>query len=375
MKALVIGGTGPTGPAVVQGLLGRGYQVAIFHRGTHETGLPADVEHIHADPHFLETLQEGLSSRTFDLVISMYGRLRYVAEALKGKTHRFIAIGGVAVYRGWFNPDQVPPEFHIPVPEDAPLEEAADSDPFARLMVEAEKAVMEGHRQGGYVATLLRFPMIYGPRQLIPGEWCILRRILDKRPHIIVPDGGLLLETRGYAENMAHAVLLCVDHPQKSAGQVYNTGDETVFSLKEWIDLIARFMGYSGEVVSLPAILARPAAPYALWGRPGVFQSGKLHHRVVAISKIKAELGYRDVVPAQEGVRRTCQFYLENPPERGGEIEQRLNDPFDYEREDRLIRTYQEGLRPALEVWEAPQWRHPYPHPKRPKLRRDEVGR
>ena len=70
MKALVVGGTGPTGPYIVNGLLDRGYEVAIFHRGTHEIPeIPPQVEHIHGDPHFLETIEESLGGRTFDLAI------------------------------------------------------------------------------------------------------------------------------------------------------------------------------------------------------------------------------------------------------------------------------------------------------------------
>ena len=59
--ALVIGGTGPTGPCVIEGLLQRGYRVSILHRGVHEVELPAEVEHIHADPHFTATLTEALA--------------------------------------------------------------------------------------------------------------------------------------------------------------------------------------------------------------------------------------------------------------------------------------------------------------------------
>src|SRR5256886_14968640 len=101
MKALVIGGTGPTGPFIVNGLLQRGYKVAIFHRGTHEIPeiLP-EVEHIHGDPHFRETIDEALAGRTFDLTVATYGRIRLVAEAMVGKTGRFIGIGGVAFLRG-----------------------------------------------------------------------------------------------------------------------------------------------------------------------------------------------------------------------------------------------------------------------------------
>ena len=35
-RALVVGGTGPTGPHIVNGLRARGHATAILHRGTHE---------------------------------------------------------------------------------------------------------------------------------------------------------------------------------------------------------------------------------------------------------------------------------------------------------------------------------------------------
>ena len=65
MKALVIGGTGPTGPYIVNGLLERGYEVTILHRGTHEVEFSAPVEHLHGDPFDVEALKgmlpEGMS--------------------------------------------------------------------------------------------------------------------------------------------------------------------------------------------------------------------------------------------------------------------------------------------------------------------------
>lgn len=46
---------------------------------------------------------------------------------------------------------------------------------------------------------------MYGPRQLTPREWPIVRRIIDGRPFIVVPDGGLMIYTHGYAENLPSA--------------------------------------------------------------------------------------------------------------------------------------------------------------------------
>ena len=57
MKALVIGGSGPTGPYVVEGLLKKGYEVAVLHRGFHEIEFSQKTEHIHVDPFAPDALQ------------------------------------------------------------------------------------------------------------------------------------------------------------------------------------------------------------------------------------------------------------------------------------------------------------------------------
>jgi hypothetical protein len=72
-SALIIGGTGPTGPGVVHGLLDRGFDVAILHGGQHEVALPPQVRHIHADPHWPETLGAALGAARFDLVVPSTG--------------------------------------------------------------------------------------------------------------------------------------------------------------------------------------------------------------------------------------------------------------------------------------------------------------
>ncbi|MER5185648.1 hypothetical protein ABT009_46625 [Streptomyces sp. NPDC002896] len=79
--ALVIGGTGPTGPGVVGGLLERGYDVSILHGGQHEVDLPGEVRHIHTDPHWPDTLAAGLGHREFDLVVAQRASRGHLAGA------------------------------------------------------------------------------------------------------------------------------------------------------------------------------------------------------------------------------------------------------------------------------------------------------
>src|SRR5437762_11835555 len=102
MKAVGVEGTRPTGTFLVNGILHRGYAVTMLHRGTHEIPeIPPAVEHLHADPHFRETLDAAPAGRSFDLVVATHGRIRFVAEALAAKTPRFIGIGGVARHRAY----------------------------------------------------------------------------------------------------------------------------------------------------------------------------------------------------------------------------------------------------------------------------------
>ncbi len=364
--ALVVGGTGPSGPFLVEGLQARGYAVTIFHRGTHEIPeIPANVEHIHGDPHFRETFDEALGGRTFDVVIATYGRIRTIAEALVGKVGQFIAIGGVPVYRGYFVPSvNFPKGLPTPIPETAPTIQTEEEHRFSYLIASTERAVLEAHPRG----VVYRYPYVYGPYQLLPREWCIIRRALDKRPFIILSEGGLVLMTHGYAGNLAHAVLLAVDQPDAAAGQVYNCGDDVQFSIRQIVEIIADELQHKLEIISLPAEVAYPARGVSLEVTP--------HHKLLDLQKIRQQLGYRDPLSPEEALRRTTRWYVANQPERGGDIEQRLQDTFDYETEDRLAEIYREAMGRAQafhrEMVPTP---HPYPHPKQPGLARDHRNR
>jgi nucleoside-diphosphate-sugar epimerase len=366
MRALVVGGTGPTGPFIVNGLRDRGYRVTIFHRGTHEIPeIPDDVEHIHGDPHFRETIDDAIGARTFDLVVATYGRIRHIAEAMIGRTDRFVAVGGFATYRGFIQPrDLFPIGLPIPVPEDFSLVADEQEQRFAWLMASTEAAVMEAHPG----AAMFRYPYVYGPYQLVPREWCVIRRILDGRRQIVLPDAGLALLTHGYAENLAHSVLLAVDQPEVSAGEIYNCGDDRQLSLAQIVEVIAHTLDREIEIVSVPRQLAFPAGPLALGGD---------HHTLLDLSKIRSQLGYRDVVPVEEALARTTRWYVEHPPEPGGEIEERLGDPFDYSAEDELIERFQAMMAELSPLADrrAGLHHHPYPHPTKAGLHRDHRNR
>ena len=353
--ALVIGGTGPTGPHVVEGLLKKGYEVAVLHRGLHEVEYSQKIEHIHVDPFAPDALNV-LGPRKFDVVCSMYGRLRQIAEAMSGKTARFLGITGPD-YLGTSKPTDNPDGLLMPIPENAPLINDPNISKIGYLIGLGEQVVMKVHHAGGYSATLFRYPMIYGPRQLPPKEWSIIKRILDKRKKLILPDGGLVLRSRSYAENAAHALLLAIDHPE-SGGQIYNVAEEMTLTLKQWVDAIAGEMGHEFEYVDMPWALAKPSHMWAT----------SEFHVVLDITRIKKELGYQDVVRTKEALKRTVQWLLQNRPEPGGEVEQQLQDPFKYDVENNMIAEWEKGVRKVQEIsFILERVKYSYADPKKTK--------
>ncbi len=362
MKALVVGGGGPTGPHIVEGLRARGYQTAVLNRGVHPVELPDDVERLVGDPHFLAPLVESLGARSFDLVIGSYGRLGVLAEAFAGRAERFIGVGGFVAYRGFFEPQaNLPSGLPVPTSEAWPLVTDPQEHHFASRVAAAEAAVFRLHPTG----TVFRYPVVYGPRQLVPREWSVVRRVLDGRTFVCAVQGGLALQTLGYAENLAHAVLLAVDNPVVCAGKAYNTGDEVQLDLRQFIEVAADALGAKLEIIP---VADDPDLLGLAFARTG-------HHRLLDLSLIRADLGYRDLVHPVDAVARTVRWYAEHPLERGGEIEGRMFDNFDYEAEDRYAALYREFHGKAVAVGRPMHEVHPYAHPEAAGTGRDQRGR
>jgi len=330
--ALVVGGTGPTGPHVVNGLIERGYEVTILHTGRHEIDeIPPTVEHIHTDPFDGPETDAALGERKFSLIVAMYGRLRTLAPILSARTKKLITIGGVGATRGWVDPrDLTPTGMTVPAPPNAPL--AGKDEPIGKIrrIVETEQTVFAHHPQ----AIHLRYPMLYGPRQIVPREWPLVRRARDRRRLLVLPDGGLTLSSAAYVANAAHAVLCAVDGYERGAGNIYNVVDSRALTLAQVAELVAEALNHEFEVVSMPAALAVPARPLLRHWSSG--------HRVVNAQALKDDLGYADVVKPEDAVRSTAQWLEQNPPT--ADAEERLQDPFDYDAEDLLIERWRHAI-------------------------------
>jgi len=371
MKILVIGGAGVTGTPIVRQLLARGCNITILHRGLHTPDLPDSVVRIQADPYSKDGLGSALAGKQFDAVIATYGRLRYVAQQLIGITQRLISVGGAApVYKGWGemtspNPWETTQTTPLFLAEDHPLASAETTDPFSLAVRKTEQDVLGFHQAGHFNVTHFRYPLVYGPNNICPAEWGLIRRAREKRNTLILPAGGLTLVSRGFAENIAHAIMLAIENPSAAGGQIYNICDDAPTLNQQWVSTLGDILRHRFDTIDLPF----SALPSGFRATPP--QLLYRHHCVLDTSKIRKQLGYRDIVSTEDALERTVKYYMDHPLVDGSEAEQNLGDPFDYAYEDAFIAAWKkhgDHFITARDALPAPKvvWKHPYQQPAKP---------
>lgn len=338
MRVLIIGGTRFMGPFAVRELVQAGHEVAVFHRGRSEPELPPGVRVFHGDRTRLREHAETLRAYAPDVVLDMMLITQAEAEALmdtfRGVAQRVVAASSCDVYRAYNRLRGVEPGPPDPTPltEESPLREKlypyhgeeprADDDPQQRLddydKILVERVVLGDAALPG---TVVRLPAVFGPHDYQHRFWSYIKRMDDHRPAIIFQDGyDAWRFGYGYVEDMGHALALAV-MDARAAGRIYNVGRQDAWTQADVIRLLAAQVGWQGDIVTVPA----DKLPENMREAANVAQ-----HMNVDSGRIRAELGYDEMVETAVALQRTIAYHRAHPPEQTA-------DPFDYEAEDAIL--------------------------------------
>lgn len=318
-RVLVVGGTGPTGVPIVNGLLALGHRVSIFHTGAHPATFDGPVEVLLGDPRDEADATAVLSGREFDVAVCTSGRLRVLARLLAGRTGRLVGVTGQPVYAGTMRPT---PNGEVPLPirEDAPRQ--YDAGGYTGRVAAGEDQLFEQHAEGDFEAVIVRYPGIYGPRAPLAHEWAVVRRVLDGRTFMLMPHDGVTYFQRGFCENVARLVVLAATVPA-AAGRAFNAGDEVVLSARHVARVIIEELEAAMDLIGVPA----------QWCR-GVYPLAEKSSLVLDLGAARHVLGYADVVGTEEATRRTARWLAEH----GGEdISPAFGGSFDYLAEEAAL--------------------------------------
>jgi nucleoside-diphosphate-sugar epimerase len=213
-----------------------------------------------------------------------------------------------------------PPE-RTPLGEDAPLRQAlyiarasgaGPDDPLYHYeKVRVERAVSG---DAALPATVLRLPMVYGPGDYQHRLAPYLRRMADGRRVILLDEGLARWRCpRGYVEDVGAAIALAATDPRAS-GRVYNVAEPDARTEAEWVARVAAVAGWGGKVATVPR------------GRLRV--PGNTDQDLATDSgRIRAELGYLEVLASDEALRQTVAWERQNLPDQ----------PPEYAAEDAVI--------------------------------------
>lgn len=111
--------------------------------------------------------------------------------------------------------------------------------------------------------------------------------------------------TRGYVENVAAAIALAVTD-DRATNSVYNIGEKSAPTEREWIEEIGTAIGWRGEVVPVSA----ERLPEHL-RQPFDFR----YQLVTDTGRIRKELTYVEPVGRQEALKRTIEWERSQPGE------------------------------------------------------------
>jgi len=339
MRILIIGGIRFMGPFVVNMLHEQGHDVTIFHRGKTEVELPPGVQQILGDRANLAAFKKEFEHLAPEIVLDMISfdeqNARTLMDVFTGIARRVVVVSSGDVYRAYgrtLRTELGPPDA-VPLTEDAPLREKLypyrgttlrnQNDP-QRWMDDYDKIPVERITLGDpeLPGTILRLPMVYGPRDNQHRLFDYVKRMDDNRPAILLDeDVARWRWTRDYVENVALAIVLAVTD-EHAFGRIYNVGEEVALSTAEWIRNIGNVVGWKGDVVIVP----KDQLPSHL-----SMDADTNQHMVTSTTRIRAELEYNESVSFIEGLERAVAWERANPPK---EIDPKQ---FDYEAENAVL--------------------------------------
>jgi nucleoside-diphosphate-sugar epimerase len=324
-----------TGPHIVRELATAGHDVTIFHRGKTPATRLDGVREILGDRTQLAGHRAAFERLQPDVVIDMLAFTREGAESFvstfSGIAGRAVVISSADVYLayGRLHHTEPGPVERVPLTEDSPLRLKVSLGGAAYDKPGVEAVLQSA---GALPATIIRYPAVYGPGDRARRFFHYVKRMADARPAILLRESEKGFHwPHVYAENAAHAVVLAAIN-EAATGRIYNVSESPVPDRQERLLHLAQITGWQGSI----RIIADAEFPEELEAERLRDVSGFValpdyrQDYTLDSSRILAELGYHEVVAYDEGLRRTCEWLLANPPPIDA-------SKFDYEAEDRLL--------------------------------------
>ncbi len=212
MKTLVLGGSAFVGRALVDRCVADGHEVTVLNRG------PVDHRACpRACRSWWRIARTGTRCRgccgapRWDAVVDVSAFVQVAGqsdmarliELLDGNVGRYVFVSSIMAYE---------PTGLFPWHEDGPVRPDPPTT-YGGFKVLVERLVLDQHAASGFPGCAVRPAAIYGPHNNIYDmEAAMFLRLVQGRP-ILVPHGGLVLNSYGHVDDLVDAIMVMCTHP------------------------------------------------------------------------------------------------------------------------------------------------------------------
>jgi nucleoside-diphosphate-sugar epimerase len=310
MKVLFIGGTGLISSACSDLALNRGIELYILNRGK-STKYPFPerahplVGDVYQDENGVAAL---LEDHHFDVVVDWIAftptDIERDLRLFSGKTEQFVFISSASAY-------QKPPAYYV-ITEETPLENPYWQ--YSRDKIACEERLMQAYRQDGFLITIVRPSLTYGPSQipLCMGSWQHPYSLIERMKQgkkIITPGDGTSLWVFTWNVDFAKGFLGLLGN-KAALGEAFHITSDEVLTWNQAYEEVGRALGVDLDIVHIPSDLIAKYDEHAL----GSLIGDKANSVVFDNSKIKRFVpDFECNVPWSEGVQRAIDWFEADP--------------------------------------------------------------
>ncbi len=312
MRILLIGGTGClSGDIAALAAQRDDIELYLLNRGNRPRFVPERAHCLQADigqPAEVAACTAGL---TFDVVCDFlsYGpeQLSSNLEVFRGRCGQFVFVSSAAVYR-------TKHDLEIITEDRTMVGNTLWS--YGRNKIVAERRLQAEHEANGLNYTIVRPAFTYNRLRILhpvgPGHqthsWTIAKRLLQGQPLLMHDDGNALC-TVTHTEDFAKAFVGLCGNPA-AFGEAYHITSDEYLTWNRVAELVGEALGVKPNLCYVPA----HDLGFELGGDFGEKLISFARHAVCDSRKVRAAVPeFVCTTRFADGIRRTIQFYLDNP--------------------------------------------------------------
>jgi nucleoside-diphosphate-sugar epimerase len=205
-----------------------------------------------------------------------------------------------------------------PSPDADPVTECSPYHPvthYGKSKMMAELEVLKVHDR--LPITIIRPSAVYGPRER---DWLEYFKYIKQGIQPLMGFGKKLLSLI-HSDDLVNGIVAAAESP-RAEGEIYFLGSEATYSTEDIGDAVARVLNRRTLRVRIPHVLVRAVGMLSgalarLSGRAALFNYQKAIDSlqsswVCSVEKAKSHFEFRQCVPLEDGMLRTCLWYQEN---------------------------------------------------------------